>query len=252
MVFWKRLVSTIGPRRVVATLGGLYIAFAAGRAVFELTHGVPGVNVAVGSLLVALPGLVLVYGAHRLARYEIDAEFYPSIAGWCLAGFSLMVVLLAVYHLQPGESVATRSPPILTALASAAGFAVGVHDGRAKTRTHELEAQNDELQQIRTELEETVTQLEGTNHRLERYRTYTDHVLDTIPDVFYVLEADGTLQRWNDSLCEVSGYSDAEIESMHTLAFFDEDEHELITDAIREGFETGRVQVEAELLTSEE
>ncbi|WP_290819078.1 PAS domain S-box protein, partial [Halovivax sp.] len=178
--------------------------------------------------MIAVPGFILAYGAYRLARADIDPDCYPRIAGWCLAGFGVMAGLLVVYHLQPGESVSTQSPPILTALASVAGFAVGINDGQARTRTYEVEARNQQL---------------------ERYREYTDDVLNAVDDVFYVLDADGTLHRWNDSLCEVTGYEDPEIASMHALEFFDEKDQGQIADAIEEGFETGSVQVEAEFLT---
>ncbi|WP_293032341.1 PAS domain S-box protein [Natronococcus sp.] len=76
-------------------------------------------------------------------------------------------------------------------------------------------------------------------------------MLNAVHDVFYVLETDGTLHRWNESLCEVTGYEDSEITSMHALEFFDESDHDQIADAIEEGFETGSVQVEAEFLTKD-
>ncbi|MXV63452.1 PAS domain S-box protein [Natronorubrum sp. JWXQ-INN-674] len=141
-----------------------------------------------------------------------------------------MAGIIIVYHLQPGESVSTNAPPILTALASVAGFAVGINDGQARTRTYEVETRNEQL---------------------ERYREYTDDVLNAIDDVFYVLETDGTLHRWNDSLCEVTGYEDPEVASMHALEFFDEGDHDRIADAIEEGFETGSVQLEAEFRTKD-
>uniref|UniRef100_A0A7D5K4F1 PAS domain S-box protein n=1 Tax=Natrinema halophilum TaxID=1699371 RepID=A0A7D5K4F1_9EURY len=109
-------------------------------------------------------------------------------------------------------------------------WAWGSTTGNARTRTYELETRNQQL---------------------ERYREYTDDVLTAIHDVFYVLETDGTLHCWNDSLCEVTGYEDSEITSMPVLEFFDESDHDRVADAIEEGFETGNAQVEAELLTKD-
>ncbi|WP_436348939.1 ATP-binding protein [Natronorubrum sp. FCH18a] len=232
-------------------LGGLYLVFAAGRALFEIDQGEPGVNILVITLLVGIPGFFLVYGVYWLSRADINSEFYPDIAGWCFAGFGLMVCLLVIYHLQPGESVSTRAPPVLTALASVAGFAVGINDGRAKTRTHEVEARNHDLHQAQTELEKAVDQLEASNHQLERYREYTDDILDAIHDIFYVLEADGTLHRWNGSLCEITGYTDSEIASMHAVELFEEDNQEQISEVIELGFETGGLQIESEILTKD-
>jgi len=94
-----------------------------------------------------------------------------------------------------------------------------------------------------------VTEQQEYERRLEQYREYTDRILDAIDDMFYVLDADGSVQRWNETVCEVTGYADEEIASMEASEVFDEDDRELISDAVAEGFETGRVQVEAELRT---
>nr|WP_265112452.1 ATP-binding protein [Halosolutus halophilus] len=258
MVVWNRHLSAVGARRVIEAIGGLYVALAAGRALVQIDRGVPLGNVLIVTLLIAVPGFVLIYGGYWISRVDIDAEFYPDIVGWCLAGFGAMASVLVLYHLQPDGSVTNpaTAPPILTALSSVAGFAVGVYDGQAKTRTRQLEQRNRKLERTQAELEETVqrfeeanSRLEESNERLERYRQYTDHVLDAIHDVFYVLEEDGSLQRWNESLCEVTGYSNAEVASMNAVEFVAEGDRETIANAIAEGFETGSVQIEGDLLT---
>ncbi|WP_226482067.1 PAS domain S-box protein [Natrinema amylolyticum] len=85
--------------------------------------------------------------------------------------------------------------------------------------------------------------------RLERHEVFMNDVLDALDDVFYILEENGDLRRWNETLVEVSGYSDAEIESMDALEFFDEANRAVIRDSIVEAFETGDTHVEAELET---
>jgi PAS domain S-box-containing protein len=94
-------------------------------------------------------------------------------------------------------------------------------------------------------------ELEREDHEraLEQYREYTDNVLDAIDDVFYVLDESGELRRWNESLTEVTGYPDEEIESMHALEFFDGSDRDEIAEAISEGFETGQTRVEAAFRT---
>lgn len=249
----KRLLSAIGPKRVIGTLGALYVALAVGRAIFQFSRGVSIENILVVTFLIAVPGSILLYGVYWISRAEIDAEFYPDIAGWCLAGFGAMAAILIFYDLQPGEGISDllTAPLILTALSSVAGFIVGIYDGLAKTRTRQLERQNRELEETQGELEETVTRLEVANRRLEHYREYTNHVLDAVDDVFYLLDEDGTLQRWNVSLSEVTGYSDAEIASMNIVEFFDTDDHKAIANAIAEGFESGSAHVEAKYLTKD-
>ena len=82
---------------------------------------------------------------------------------------------------------------------------------------------------------------------LEQHRNYTNDILDAIDDVFYVLDETGALRRWNESLSDVSGYSNEEIGSMHALDFFDESEEAHIANAVSDGFETGQTLIEAEM-----
>lgn len=83
---------------------------------------------------------------------------------------------------------------------------------------------------------------------LERYREYTDDILDAIDDVFYVFDEQGTLLRWNEALPEATGYTSEEIDEMSPLDFFAEDEQDRIAAAIATAFETGGARVESELL----
>ncbi|MFC6769669.1 PAS domain S-box protein, partial [Natrinema soli] len=94
-----------------------------------------------------------------------------------------------------------------------------------------------------------ISERRDKERRLERYKQFTNDVLDALDDVFYILDEDGVLQRWNETLVEVSGYSDAEIESMDALDFFDEENQPAIRDSIEEAFETGDTRVEAALQT---
>ncbi|ADB59051.1 putative PAS/PAC sensor protein [Haloterrigena turkmenica DSM 5511] len=94
-----------------------------------------------------------------------------------------------------------------------------------------------------------ITDRKERERELERYREYTDDLLDAVDDVFYVLDADGDLQRWNESLSAVTGYADAEIESMDALDFFAEADRATIADAIAEVLETGSTRVEAPIQT---
>ncbi|WP_212750764.1 ATP-binding protein [Haloterrigena sp. H1] len=255
---WNRTLSVVGGRRLVVVLGILYVGLATGLALAELTGGTPLGNVLITALLIAGPGAVLLSGGYRLTTFDIDPVFYTTIAGWCLSGFAVMAVVIVVYSLQPGEAVSELSTIlILTALATVAGFAAGIHDAKAETRTRELEERNQVLEATQTELEETVTRLEeankklaASNQRLEHYRAYTDRVLDAIDDIFYVLDPDGTVRRWNESLREVTGYSESELASLTAVDAIDEDDHDRVTAAIAEGFETGSVQIEATLRTS--
>ncbi len=57
-------------------------------------------------------------------------------------------------------------------------------------------------------------------------------VLDTLPDVFYVFDENGTLVEWNDRVTTVTGYSDDELREMSPLDFVPETDTEMIAEAL--------------------
>ncbi|AEM58428.1 light and redox sensing histidine kinase [Haloarcula hispanica N601] len=85
--------------------------------------------------------------------------------------------------------------------------------------------------------------------RLERYKEYTDDMLDAIDDVFYVLDSDGRFRRWNESLLNVTGYSDAEVAGTHGADFFPEEHQDLVAAAIESVFEGDTTRVEVPFIT---
>ncbi|MFP9191317.1 PAS domain S-box protein [Natrialbaceae archaeon A-CW1-1] len=190
-----RLLSAAGSRRVIGLLGSLFVVFAVGRAVLASGQGEPAVNILIITLMIGVPGFLLVYGAYWLASTDIDPDFYPHIARWCLAGFGVMTCILVVYHLQPGESVSTRAPPILTALASVAGFAVGINDGQARTRTYEVETRNQQLEQYET-------------------------VVETAHDGIYVLDEERRFELVNESFVGLTTFSRSELLGQHASTVF--------------------------------
>ncbi len=88
-------------------------------------------------------------------------------------------------------------------------------------------------------------------HKLEEERLFIEQALDTLNDVFYVVDVDGTFRRWNTRLSEVTGYADEELATMEAVELFPTDDKEKIAAAIEETFETGQATVEAEFLTAD-
>jgi len=237
MAGWYRVLSLVGGRRVVVALGGLYVAIAVWWTVAAAGEVVSIAEFIVFTLI-AGPGLVVLYAGYRLPRFDVRDEFEPTVAAWCLGGLVLMLALLGFYGLQPGEGVDDPSVVfILTALASVAGLAAGIHNAQSETRARELA--------------ETVDRLATANERLERHQQYTDDVLDAIDDVFYVLDESGNVRRWNESLLAVTGYAPDEVRSMHATDFFGEDDQDALRAAVRKAFETGTVEVQIDFRTSD-
>lgn len=96
-----------------------------------------------------------------------------------------------------------------------------------------------------------ITEQKNYQRQLERYRDYTDDILDAVDDVFYILDDTGHLDRWNESLPDLTGYTNEEIANMHATDFFSEDHIRDIRTAIEKVFETGDAVVEAPFLTKD-
>ena len=159
----QRFVSSVGGRRLVGALGALYVVLAIGR-VLTRDLGDPVLDEVIVFVLMAGPGVVLLYGSYRLPRFDVRPEFYAAVAVWCLGGFGVMAAILVFYSLQPGESVDEPSVVlILTGLASVAGLAAGIYNAQARTRARELE--------------EAVEQLRASNERLEQFAYAASHDL---------------------------------------------------------------------------
>ena len=93
-----------------------------------------------------------------------------------------------------------------------------------------------------------VTEREQTREQLQRYRSYTDRFLDDIDDLFFALDEEATPCRWNDRVCEVTGYSDAEIEQMSAFDFVPKESREKLEKEISNALRSGSARVELPLL----
>ncbi|WP_123624067.1 ATP-binding protein [Halorubrum sp. CSM-61] len=222
-------------RTLIVALGGTFVASAVVYPFLPTVGDVsPGLWLVLG-VLVGGPGLGLLYGGYRLPRTDVRPELYPTVGKWCVRGVALGLSIAVLILLVSDDGNFVGNSLLLTALGSFAGFGAGTYDARAETRRHELQ--------------ETIDRLEASNERIERQRQYTDDVLDALDDVFYVVDENGVLKRWNDSLPNVTGYSDEEIAAMAATDFFREEDRESVAAAIRDGFETGSVEIELDLRT---
>jgi PAS domain S-box-containing protein len=94
-----------------------------------------------------------------------------------------------------------------------------------------------------------VTDLKNAQAELEAERQFIDDALDALQDVFYVITPDGKLKRWNDTLLEVSGYDESEVETMDVEEFFIDADADRISESIASAFASGEEVIEATVLT---
>lgn len=185
-----------------------------------------------------------------------------------IGAFGRPAVLLASIALVVGASVAATGvrwpvggPPLLgllgTAVRDDARPAMErVADAVERLADGEYEVdvptdRDDEIGHLSETVQKLSLELRERERAVDRRQGFADDLLDAVDDVFYVLDREGSLRRWNESLVDVTGYSDDEIGEMHALEFFDETHRETITDAIEEAFETGEVRVEAPFRTKD-
>lgn len=94
------------------------------------------------------------------------------------------------------------------------------------------------------------TPIKELHSSLEREREFVEDSLNALRDVFYVIDTDGTLERWNDALVEVSGYTEREVREMDVGDFFVEEDAERISRSIETALADGSDTIEATVLTS--
>ena len=65
-----------------------------------------------------------------------------------------------------------------------------------------------------------------------REKSISDATIDNMPGIFYLLDEQGKLLRWNKNLEQASGYSALEISKMHFLDFFPGQDKETMAQTI--------------------
>lgn len=77
---------------------------------------------------------------------------------------------------------------------------------------------------------------------LREQREFTDALLNSIPDIFFALDDQGRLRRWNDRTIEVSGYTEEELGGMHAMEFIAPEDQAEIAEAMQNIYEEGTVE----------
>ena len=96
-----------------------------------------------------------------------------------------------------------------------------------------------------------ITERKKAEEEVEKERILSDAIINSLPGIFYLHNSHGKILRWNRNFEIISGYTAEEISQMSPLDFFDGDEKELLSHRIREVFEKGMSDVEANLFTKD-
>lgn len=98
---------------------------------------------------------------------------------------------------------------------------------------------------LRAEIEKQRETAEGLSKALD----FQSLLMETIPDVLYVLNPAGTLIKWNGKAEETTGYRRDEIAGKHALTFIAEEDRDAAQAGLEEAYSKGTASRELRLLT---
>ncbi len=86
---------------------------------------------------------------------------------------------------------------------------------------------------------------------LHQEKLFSDTVVDSLPGIFFMLDAQGRFLRCNKTLQELLGFAAGAIVQMDVLSVICEEHKDRVARAIRETFDRGQSEVEAALVTKD-
>ncbi len=92
---------------------------------------------------------------------------------------------------------------------------------------------------------ELETRVGERTERIQVEKALSDSVINSLPGIFYMFDAQGKFLRWNKNFEVISGYSAEEMLESHPLDFFGGKDKTIIQESIQDAFETGEAQTEA-------
>ena len=95
---------------------------------------------------------------------------------------------------------------------------------------------------------EDITERKHAEKIIQDEKVFSDSLIQSLPDIFYLLDRRGGLLRWNRKLEEQLKHSPGEMSESNALAFIHEGDRPLINQKLQEAFETGSAEAEARLI----
>jgi len=86
---------------------------------------------------------------------------------------------------------------------------------------------------------------------LKKERDFSQGVIDSLPGVFYVINADDKFAQWNNNFEEVTGYTHDEFAGLSPIDLFAGRDKEIISEKIRQVLVEGKADVEASVVSKD-
>jgi PAS domain S-box-containing protein len=105
------------------------------------------------------------------------------------------------------------------------------------------------LKQRIRELEHAESDRKQAEEVIQEGKNLSESIINSLPGIFYLFDAQGKFLRWNRNFEIVSGYSHKEILERHPSDFFTGKEKEMVQQSIRDTFVNGEANVEARFVS---
>lgn len=120
---------------------------------------------------------------------------------------------------------------------------------RVKERTTDLQRLKDDAESANIMLQQEINARKKASEELAKEKVFSETLINSLPGVFYLISEEGRQLRRNKNLETVTGYSDEEIDRLHVLEMFPENERKRIENAISEIIPGEEANMEANILT---
>jgi PAS domain S-box-containing protein len=113
----------------------------------------------------------------------------------------------------------------------------------------QVAARMGDLRRANASLQKEIEDRRRAEQALREERDFADALVNGLPGLFYLIDADGKPLRWNRNAERVTGYSAEELTQMRPAEFVAEADRPALAARIREVFERGEASVELPLRT---
>jgi PAS domain S-box-containing protein len=96
-----------------------------------------------------------------------------------------------------------------------------------------------------------VTEQESFARKLQSEHDFSQHLIESIPGVFYLISPQGRFLLWNHNFEKVTGYTTEEMAAASPLDFFEGEDRQRVADRIAEVFTKGTASVEAQFVVKD-
>ena len=96
-----------------------------------------------------------------------------------------------------------------------------------------------------------ITERKCAEEALRNEKTFTDSIIDSLPDYFFVLDSSGRYTRWNKNAGKALGYTSEELAGSLGVGHVAADERAFAASKLQEAFSKGTATAEIHLLTKD-